>query len=33
MDFWLADATQSATDALKTTSKRAVKKKQKQMVI
>ena len=27
MDFWLADATQSATDALKTTSKRAVKKK------
>ena len=27
MDFWLADATQSATDALKTTSKRAVKNK------
>ena len=34
MDFWLADATQSATDALKTTSKRAIQKKQqKQMVI
>ena len=27
MDFWLADATQSATDALKTTSKRAIQKK------
>ena len=27
MDFWLADATQSATDALKTASKRAIQKK------
>ena len=27
MDFWLADATQYTTDALKTTSKRAIQKK------